>query len=117
MTFEITGTLIKVFDTEIKSEKFKTRDFVIQTPDEKWPQAIKFQLSQDKVYLIDACIPGEEVEISFDLRGREWQGKYFTNLNAFKVERVVQYADTTKPMDQPKAVNEPGLFDNDETPF
>lgn len=119
MTFGITGTLIKVFDTEIKSDKFKTRDFVIQTLDERWPQVVKFQLTQDKVHLIDACIPGEEVAVTFGLVGRVWNDKYFTNLNAFKVERVVQFADTTKPIEQPKAVkpvHEPSLFD-DETPF
>ena len=26
------------------------------------------------------------MKVHFDLRGREWQGKYFTNLNAWKVE-------------------------------
>ena len=28
------------------------------------------------------------VKVAFDLRGREWNGKYLTNLNAWKVDRA-----------------------------
>ena len=30
---------------------------------------------------------GDEVKVSFDVESREWNGKWFTQLNAWKVER------------------------------
>jgi hypothetical protein len=86
MTFEIEGILHKKFDIESKSSSFQTREFVITT-DGTYPQYVKFQLTQDKCGIIDAVQEGERLKVSFDLRGREWQGKYFTNLNAWKIEK------------------------------
>lgn len=89
MTFEIEGILHKKFDIESKSSSFQTREFVITT-EGTYPQYLKFQLTQDKCGVIDPCQEGEKIKVSFDLRGREWQGKYFTNLNAWKVDKTVQ---------------------------
>jgi single-strand DNA-binding protein len=85
MALDITGKLHKVFDVEQKTDSFKAREFVIETPGE-YPQFVKFQLTQDRCNSIDKFNEGEEVTVHFDLRGREWQGKYFTNLNAWKIE-------------------------------
>lgn len=85
MAFQAEGKLHKVFDEEQKSDNFKAREFVVET-DEKYPQFIKFQLVQDKCSLIDGHREGDQVNVSFDLRGREWNGKYFTNLQAWKIE-------------------------------
>ncbi|MFN8338488.1 MAG: DUF3127 domain-containing protein [Saprospiraceae bacterium] len=87
MTFEIEGILHKKFEIESKSASFQTREFVIST-DGTYPQYVKFQLTQDKCGIVDAMNEGEKIKVSFDLRGREWQGKYFTNLNAWKVEKA-----------------------------
>lgn len=85
MALEITGRLHKVFDTEQKTESFKAREFVIETQGE-YPQFVKFQLTQDRCDLIENYKEGDGLKVHFDLRGREWQGKYFTNLNAWKIE-------------------------------
>lgn len=85
MALDITGKLHKVFETEQKTESFKAREFVIETSGE-YPQFVKFQLTQDRCALIDNYKEGADLKVHFDLRGREWQGKYFTNLNAWKIE-------------------------------
>ena len=79
------GILHKVFDTEQKSERFQAREFVVES-EEQYPQFIKFQLVQDKCELIDSYNEGDRVKVHFDLRGREWNGKFFTNVNAWRVE-------------------------------
>ena len=84
MSFEITGKIVKKYDIEAKTATFQTREFVIVT-DETYPQYVKFQISQERVNLIESFQENDVVKVSFDLRGREWQGKYFTNLNAFRV--------------------------------
>lgn len=86
MSFELEGLLHKKFDTEAKSESFQAREFVVTT-DGNYPQFVKFQLTQDKCQIIDGYNEGEKVKVFFDLRGREWQGKYFTNLNAWKIDK------------------------------
>ncbi|MCD8529280.1 MAG: DUF3127 domain-containing protein [Chitinophagales bacterium] len=87
MALDINGKLHKVFDIEQKTDTFKTREFVIQT-DGEYPQFVKFQITQDRVSLVDNFNEGDVIKVHFDLRGREWQGKYFTNLNAWKIENA-----------------------------
>ncbi|MFM2392865.1 MAG: hypothetical protein RLZZ546_847 [Bacteroidota bacterium] len=87
MNFEIDGVLHKLYDIESKTASFQTREFVIAT-DGQYPQYVKFQAVQDRCTILDGYKEGERIKVSFDLRGREWQGKYFTNLNAWKVDKV-----------------------------
>lgn len=86
MSFDITGKLIVKGEIEKKSEKFSVRDMVIEVVDGQYPQFVKFQLTNDRCSLLDSYNVGDEVKVHFDLRGREWQGKYFTNLNAWRLE-------------------------------
>lgn len=87
MAFETEGTLHKVFDTEKKTESFQAREFVIKQ-DGNYPQFIKFQLTQDRCDIVNNFNVGDIIKVSFDLRGREWQERYFTNLNAWRIEAV-----------------------------
>lgn len=90
---EVTGTLKAKMDAKQVSEKFKSRDFVITEHSSQYPQHISFQLAQDKCTFIDNLNIGDELKVTFNLRGREWtspQGevKYFNTLDAWKVEKV-----------------------------
>jgi single-strand DNA-binding protein len=86
MAFEVEGKLHKIFPTEQKSASFSAREFVLEIPDGNYPQLVKFQAVQDRCGLLDSFQEGDMVKVSFDLRGREWQGKYFSNLNAWRVD-------------------------------
>jgi single-strand DNA-binding protein len=86
MAFEVEGRLHRLFATEQKSSSFQTREFVLEIPDGNYPQLIKFQAVQDRCAMLDRFSEGDQVKISFDLRGREWNGKYLTNLNAWRIE-------------------------------
>jgi single-strand DNA-binding protein len=101
MNFEIEGTLHKIYDVESKSASFQTREFVIST-EGTYPQFVKFQSVQDRVGIIDGYAEGSKIKVSFDLRGREWQGKYFTNLNAWKIDKVSDAAAGGSMPDAPK---------------
>jgi hypothetical protein len=88
MAYKAEGKVHKIFDTEQKSATFQAREFVIEVADGQYPQMVKFQLVQDKCNLIDGYAEGEAISVDFDLRGREWNGKYFTNLQAWRVARA-----------------------------
>lgn len=93
MSFNIAGRLHKKFEMESKTASFQTREFVIQTQ-EQYPQYVKFQLVQDRCSSIDAFQEGDQINVFFDLRGREWQEKYFTNLQAWKIEKAGESSGT-----------------------
>jgi len=86
MAFQVEGKLHKIFETEQKSEKFRAREFVIEIIDGSYAQMIKFQLTQDKCELIDDHNEGDQINVHFNLTGREWNDRYFTNLQAWRLE-------------------------------
>lgn len=89
---DITGILKVKGQAEQVSEQFKKMDFVLTIdPNGQYPQHVSFQLTQTKCTLLDNYIPGAELKVSFNLRGREWvdpQGvpKYFNTLEAWRIE-------------------------------
>ena len=86
MAFEVEGRLHRLFATEQKSSSFQAREFVLEIPDGNYPQLIKFQAVQDRCAMLDRFGEGDQIKVSFDLRGREWNGKYLTNLNAWRMD-------------------------------
>jgi len=86
---------VKVVNETIEvSAKFRKREFV-GVIEGDYPQPIQFQLTQDKCNLIDGVLVGEEIDIEYNLRGREWtnpQGevKVFNSLEVWKIVRGEQ---------------------------
>lgn len=91
--FKLQGT-VKVLNPTVQvSEKFSKREFVVTESSGMYPQDILFQLTQDKCALLDGFNVNDGVEVSFNLRGREWtspQGevKYFNSLEAWRIDRL-----------------------------
>jgi len=88
MSLEITGTLKQILDPESGTSKagkeWNKTDFVIETADQ-YPKLVCFTLFGDKTDLISNIKLGDEVDVSFNLESREYNGKYFHNVNAWKV--------------------------------
>jgi hypothetical protein len=113
MAFEITGKVIEIAPVNQVSDKFKKREFVIERKETGGSAVfidyIKFQLLQDRCDLINESYLNEEVKVSFNIKGNKWErdGKvnYFTNLDAWKLERTQSSdgADNAAP---------PGRFDD-----
>ena len=112
MSFEIEGRLHKIFDTESKTETFQARDFVLYIEDGNYPQYIKFQLTQDRCGLIDNFNENDQIKVTFDLRGREWNEKYFTNLNAWKIEKKEE--NQVRESEEPPFPNEETMPDSSQ---
>ncbi len=96
MSFEIVGKLVEKYNVIQVSDRFKKREFVIESKESNngmdFKDFIKFQLTQDKCNLIDSVQPNDEIKVSFNIRGNKWEkeGKtnYFTNLDAWRVEKT-----------------------------
>jgi hypothetical protein len=96
MAFEITGKVVDIFPVNQVSDKFRKREFVIEKKESGgsgvFIDYIKFQLVQEKCDLINESFLNEEVKIWFNLKGNRWERdskvNYFTNLDAWKIERI-----------------------------
>lgn len=125
MAFEVEGKLHRIFPTEQKSQSFQAREFVLEVPDGNYPQLVKFQAVQDRCALLDNFSEGDRIKVSFDLRGREWNGKFLTNLNAWRIERAGEGENTASgaanerfPADPfPDYTNTPPPANMDDLPF
>lgn len=125
MAFEVEGKLHRLFPTEQKSASFQAREFVLEIPDGNYPQLVKFQAVQDRCAMLDNFNEGDRIKVSFDLRGREWNGKYLTNLNAWRIERAgAADATSSAPADErfpadpfPDYSNTPPPANMDDLPF
>ena len=106
--FKLTGLLIYKGETEKKTETFSVREFVVEEPDDRYPQSIKLQLSNDKCALIDSIAIGSEVEVEANVQGRKWEkdGKvnYFNTLSAWKV-KALNVAPQNEPVRPSQTVN------------
>lgn len=108
--FKLNGIVKVVNPTVQVSEKFSKREFVVTDASSMYPQDIMFQATQDKCSLLDSIQQNDQVEVSFNLRGREWtspQGevKYFNTLEAWRIEKIGAAAPTGMPQNGPSAMN------------
>lgn len=126
MSFELTGKLIVKEDTVNISDRFKKREFVIDVPNDRnpeWNDTIKFQTTQDRTELIEPFNLGDDILVAFNIKGNKWErdGKvnYFTNLEAWRIEKVGAGSGSTPgaaPLpDQPEAL--PPEEGEDDFPF
>ena len=113
-SFELTGTLKILEDTQTFASGFSKREFVIEVPDGKYPQLIKFDALKEKINLLDSLSVGDEIKVTFDIRGREYNGKYYNNLNAWKIESTGGGSSST-PADPPSSAFD-SSFDNETEP-
>lgn len=85
-SFELTGTLKVLEDLQTFASGFTKREFVIEVPDGKYPQMVKFETVRDKIDQLNTLSIGDELKVTFDVRGNEYKGRYYVNLNAWKIE-------------------------------
>lgn len=86
-SYELEGTVKVIEGIQTFASGFTKREFVVEVEDGKFPQSIKFECVKEKTALIDDFSVGDPVKVHFDIRGNEYKGKYYVNLNAWKLER------------------------------
>lgn len=94
---EMTGTVTEIFEEQTFGSGFNKREFVLSDDADKYPQLIKFECVKEKVELVNKLNKGDKVKVTFDIRGREWQGKYFVNLAAWKIDPAGAVGNSNEP--------------------
>lgn len=101
---EISGKIIVLNETEsIGTKEFKKRLVVVQT-DEQYPQSIPVEFTQDKTSLLNNFNIGDFVKIGINLRGAEWKGRYFANINGWKIDKAESSLTAQQQMPDREAV-------------
>lgn len=90
---KVQGNIKMIFAERVISDKFKKREFVVTTKEE-YPQDILFEVINDGCQKLEDYNNGDLVDVSFNLRGREWvnpqgEARYFITLQAWKIDRYV----------------------------
>ncbi|MEM6841995.1 MAG: DUF3127 domain-containing protein [Bacteroidota bacterium] len=105
---EIQGKLIELSDTTQVTDTFRKREFVVEyVENPQYPEYLKFECIQDRCDLLNNFQVGQELTISFNLKGRKWvdrQGitKYFNSLQAWRIQPIA--TETPAP---PQATDSP----------
>jgi len=118
VAYELTGKIKLIQEAKTFDSGFTKREMVVVVEDGKYPQEINIEFVQDKVALLDTLHPGQEITVTFDIRGREYNGRYFNNLQGWKIVPV-ESGPAHSGMDQSEAPHfpTPSDFEDDDIPF
>ena len=122
---ELKGKIVQILPVQSgqgKNGTWRKQEFVIEIPGQ-YPKKVCFYAWGDTIDAF-ALKEGEEVTASIDIESREYNGKWYTNIKAWKVTREqAQTAAPAAPSDpsswpSPKdEVKSPATEDFDDLPF
>ena len=126
--FKFQGKIKVINETQVISEKFKKREFVVTDTSSMYPQDVMFQSVQDKCDMLNGYAVEDQVEVSFNLRGREWTSpdgvvKYFNTLDAWRIEKMGQgggipaAGPSDMSLDSQTSASAEGSGEKDDLPF
>lgn len=114
MKYELEGKVLKVDETQTFASGFQKREFVVET-EGKYPQEIKLETLKDDCDKLDKIREGDIVNVSFNIRGNEYNGKHYVNLVAWKLD--VLRPSTRPKQTKPKQAELPASNDDDDELF
>lgn len=126
---ELSGKIIAVLEerggiSKSTGNEWKVQEYVLETQ-EQYPHRMLFSIfGADKIKQANIKA-GDEVTVSFDINCREYNGRWFNDIRAWKVEHlsteVVQkaeyYDDLAERTSDSKGVSSVAEGDKDDLPF
>ena len=117
MSLSIKGKLSRKLSVESGTSKagkeWKKQTFLVDTGAQYNPE-ICFQLfGEDKISMLEHYNIGDEIEVSFNLSSREWNGKYFHNVDAWKIEKIVTKNSVAEKVQDPPVFDTPASEEDD----
>ena len=96
---EIKGKVVSVLPqqsgTSQAGNQWKKQEFVIETQ-EQFPKKICMTLFGDRVDQYPVAV-NDEIVASIDIESREYNGRWYTNVNAWKIEKASAQAAAPAP--------------------
>jgi hypothetical protein len=116
---EITGKVVNLLPLQSgqgKNGVWKKQEFILETPGQ-YPKKVCLSLWGEKVDEIKLN-PGETITASINIESREYNGRWYTDVRAWKVAKGAGSASTGN--EAPPASEEPFVADasaSDDLPF
>ena len=124
--YELSGSIKMIGDIQSFNSGFSKRELVVTIPDGNYPQDICVEFHKDRADLLNALAIGDHVKVTFNLRGREYNGRYYNTLVAWKLEtsagtQVDPAATSIPPQSAPSTTKAGasvgGFIDDSDIPF
>ena len=115
--YEMVGTVKVVMDEMTFPSGFSKREFVVTSEGDRFPQDIKFECLKDRASLLDNVKAGQRVNVTFDIQGREYNGKYFVNLVAWKIGDAANAAGASAANGEPPFDEDDAILDDPDIQF
>ena len=120
---ELSGTISKILPLQTgqgKNGVWKKQDYVLQYGDQ-YPKLLCFNLWGDKIDQLEKLNIGEMISVSFAVESREYNGRWYTDIKAWRVSPV----SPEKPKSAPVKTEEEQEYlttftdesQNDDLPF
>ena len=96
---EISGKVVKILDpvrfvSKKDGNEYYRHSFVIETGGQ-YPKHVAFTVLGDEKFKTMGVEVGGMYNVSFDIDAREWQGRWFNDISAWRVVRVDNLASNT----------------------
>ena len=95
-SYEVTGAVKMIAEQQTFPSGFTKREFVLTT-EEDYPQNLKIECIKDRCSLLDGLKEGDRITVRFNIRGSEYNGRYFVNLQAWRIAKPDAEAAGGKP--------------------
>jgi hypothetical protein len=95
-----------------KNGEWRKQEFVVEIPDGQFPKKVCLSLWGDKIVPLSI---GQSVTVQFDVESREYNGRWFTECRAWKVETAQHPAQPATQNVQEQFNQEQG--GGDQLPF
>ena len=120
MSLSVKGKLTRKLSVESGTSKagneWKKQSFVLDTGSQYNPE-ICFQLfGEEKIEMLNHHEEGSQIEVSFNLSSREYNGRYFHNVDAWKIEKIGEEIAETEYLEEPPVFDAPAS-EEDDLPF
>lgn len=99
---EIKGKVKSVLPVESgegkNGKEWKRQDFIIEFMDGEYSKILALTARTDNALNIASKLKdGQDVKVQFNIESREYNGKYYTNATAWKIEAEAPVATTDLP--------------------
>lgn len=115
---DISGKILQLLPLQTgqgKNGQWKKQEFILETAD-TYPKKVCIAVWGDKIDM-SGVTPGAQVTVSFDVESREFNGRWYTDVKAWKIvagSKTAGNAPASEPA--PTFQNNPGAAD-DDLPF
>lgn len=121
MNLEIEGKIIRKLTAQTGTSargNWSKQEFILEYKEGNFPSQVCMSVwGEEKVRELEKIPAGDPVRISFNLNSREYNGRWYTDVRAWRIEPLAQAAPADAGADIPPIDDIPESVSDDDLPF